>query len=92
MTDEKNPAVTERPLDGLVSCDVCYQHDYPENMRHFPVSVCGSSKGVLLCSTCQQAVTDYVRALRSVAGRAKKEGWILGRAANAAVEARRHGD
>jgi len=63
-------------LQTLVSsCDICHDPCGADLLKHFPVYVFGS-EGINICYMCQQAITDYISSMRSVGGRAYKQGYI----------------
>jgi len=63
-------------LQTLVSsCDICLDPCGADLLKHLPVYVFGS-EGIRVCNICQQAITDYIRSMRCVAGRAHKQGYL----------------
>lgn len=64
--------------DRTAECSICFEREYATSARSLPIYINGS-EGIIVCSICQNAITDYVRTLRSVAGRARKQGWVAGR-------------
>jgi hypothetical protein len=71
---QSNSAV-ERPVSG---CDICHDPWENEKLKHLPIYVNGS-EGVTICPYCQQNLTEFLRALRSTAARAKKQGYLAGK-------------
>ena len=65
--------------EQLGDCDICRDTSWRrDELKHLPIYVNGS-EGVVVCPHCSQAVTEYMRGLRSAAYRAHKNGFVAGR-------------
>jgi len=55
----------------------CFVCSSSENLKDFGSLYTNGSEGTVLCHTCEMDVVSHIRAMASLAARARKGGWVL---------------